>query len=64
MMLECSPMSLRATKQAAMDGMAIADVFAAAKVEYDAVARLRKSRDWIEGPKAFSEKRKPNWISE
>ena len=64
MMLECSPMSLRATKQAAMDGLAIADVFAAAKVEYDAVARLRKSRDWIEGPKAFSEKRKPNWISE
>ena len=47
-----------------MDGLAIADVFAAAKVEYDAVARLRKSQDWIEGPKAFSEKRKPNWISE
>ena len=64
MMLECSPMSLRATKQAVMDGLAIADVFAAAKVEYDAVARLRMSKDWIEGPKAFSEKRKPNWISE
>ena len=64
MMLECSPMSLRATKQAVMQGLAIADVGTAAKVEYDAVARLRASKDWIEGPKAFSEKRKPNWISE
>ena len=64
MMLECSPMSLRATKQAAYRGMAIADVEMAIKVEYDAVARLRRSQDWIEGPKAFSEKRKPNWKSE
>ena len=63
-MLECSPMSLRATKQAAMQGLAIADVSAAMKVEYDAVARLRASQDWVEGPKAFSEKRAPRWLSE
>jgi crotonobetainyl-CoA hydratase len=63
-MLECSPMSLRATKQAAMQGLAIADVSAAMKVEYDAVARLRASHDWVEGPKAFSEKRAPQWRSE
>lgn len=62
--LECSPMSLRATKQAAMQGLAIADVGTAMKVEYDAVARLRASHDWVEGPKAFSEKRKPQWRSE
>ncbi len=63
-MLECSPMSLRATKQAAMQGLAIADLAAASRVEYDAVARLRASHDWIEGPRAFAEKRKPAWRSE
>jgi len=62
--LECSPMSIRATKQAAMQGLAITDVATAYKVEYDAVARMRSSSDFIEGPKAFSEKRKPNWKSE
>ena len=60
-MLECSPMSLRATKQAAMQGLSVPDLSAAIKVEYEAVARLRGSQDWVEGPKAFSEKRKPNW---
>jgi enoyl-CoA hydratase/carnithine racemase len=63
-MLECSPMSLRATKQAAMQGLAVPDISAAIKVEYEAVARLRTSQDWIEGPKAFAEKRKPNWKAE
>ena len=42
----------------------LADVATAYKVEYDAVARMRSSSDFIEGPKAFSEKRKPNWKSE
>ena len=59
--LECSPMSIRATKQSAMQGLAIADVATAYKVDYDAVIRMRSSQDFIEGPKAFSEKRKPNW---
>ena len=47
-----------------MQGLAIADVATAYKVEYDAVSRMRSSSDFIEGPKAFSEKRKPNWKSE
>jgi enoyl-CoA hydratase/carnithine racemase len=59
--LECSPMSIRATKQAAMRGTAIADVAVACKLEYEAVVALRESQDYIEGPKAFAEKRKPNW---
>jgi crotonobetainyl-CoA hydratase len=62
--LECSPMSIRATKQSAMQGLAIADVATAYKVDYDAVIRMRSSQDFIEGPKAFSEKRKPNWKAE
>ncbi len=63
-MLECSPMSLRATKQAAMQGLAIPDVATAMKVEYEAVARLRASQDWVEGPRAFAQKRKPDWKAE
>jgi crotonobetainyl-CoA hydratase len=62
--LECSPMSIRATKQSAMQGLAIADLATAYKVDYDAVIRMRGSQDFIEGPKAFSEKRKPNWKAE
>lgn len=62
--LECSPMSIRATKQSAMQGLAIADIATAYKVDYDAVIKMRNSQDFIEGPKAFSEKRKPNWKSE
>jgi enoyl-CoA hydratase/carnithine racemase len=59
--LECSPVSIRATKQAAMRGLAMADVAQAYKVDYDAVAMMRTSEDFVEGPKAFAEKRKPNW---
>jgi enoyl-CoA hydratase/carnithine racemase len=59
--LECSPMSIRATKQAAMCGLAMADIEAASSAEYEAVTALRNSEDFVEGPKAFAEKRKPNW---
>jgi crotonobetainyl-CoA hydratase len=31
---------------------------------YPAVGRLMKSKDSIEGPLAFSQKRKPNWKGE
>jgi crotonobetainyl-CoA hydratase len=59
--LECSPMSIRATKQAAMRGLTMANVADAYRMEYEAVIAMRTSEDFIEGPKAFSEKRKPNW---
>ena len=39
----------------------MADVAQAYKVQYDAVAAMQTSEDFIEGPKAFAEKRKPNW---
>ena len=59
--LECSPMSIRATKQAAMLGLNEASVQTASAAEYSAVKAMQKSEDYIEGPRAFSEKRPPQW---
>lgn len=61
LILECSPMSIRATKQAAMSGLDEASIKAAYERPYEAVTALRQSEDFIEGPLAFSEKRAPNW---
>jgi len=61
MILECSPMSIRATKEAAMHGLDRAGVREAHEAKYPAVSAMVKSEDYIEGPKAFSEKRPPAW---
>jgi len=55
-----APLSVRATKQAAMRGldMPLPEAFHA---DYPAVAAMRQSEDSVEGPKAFAEKRTPNW---
>ena len=62
-MLECSPLALRATKQVARKTMLGEDfeqkVMAAR--EFPAAKRLRTSEDYVEGPRAFAEKRKPDW---
>jgi enoyl-CoA hydratase/carnithine racemase len=59
--LECSPMSIRATKEAAMLGFEEGGMRAAHEGKYDAVRAMAKSEDYIEGPVAFAEKRPPNW---
>ncbi len=59
--LECSPLSVRATKQSVMDGMSTPSVEDATAARYDAVHELMKSDDFKEGPRAFAEKRKPEW---
>jgi enoyl-CoA hydratase/carnithine racemase len=60
---ECSPMSIRASKQAVMLGLGEPSLEAAIKGQgkYDAVAALYASEDFIEGPKAFAERRPPQW---
>ncbi len=61
MILECSPMSIRASKQAVYKGLDEANLEAAISGRYKAVADMLKSEDLIEGPLAFAEKRKPQW---
>ena len=61
MILECSPMSLRASKQAVYLGLNEQSLEEAIDGSYPAVDALFESTDFVEGPKAFAEKRKPNW---
>ncbi|MBT3425040.1 MAG: enoyl-CoA hydratase [Gammaproteobacteria bacterium] len=61
LILECAPLSVRASKEAAMQGMSSASLEDAIRGEYDQVKAMRSSEDFVEGPKAFSEKRAPNW---
>ena len=62
MILECSPMSIRATKQAVTRSLDVPVLEAGMKnMRYPAYVALVNSEDTIEGPKAFAEKRKPNW---
>jgi len=62
--LECSPMAIRATKEAVVKGLDIADFRAAFETKFDGIQRLLASADHKEGPKAFAEKRKPEWKNE
>jgi enoyl-CoA hydratase/carnithine racemase len=58
--LECSPLAVRASKQAALQGLArpLPEAMAG---RYPLVERLFTSEDVVEGPRAFAEKRKPVW---
>lgn len=58
---ECAPLSIRASKEVAYQGLAHASLEAAMAASYPGVKAMAQSEDFIEGPKAFAEKRPPNW---
>jgi enoyl-CoA hydratase/carnithine racemase len=60
--LECSPMSIRATKQVVMRSLDVPGLEPATRnLHHPAYVAMTQSEDTVEGPKAFAEKRKPNW---
>jgi len=60
--LACSPMSVRATKQTVMRSLDVPSLEVAMhNMHYPAFVAMTRSEDTIEGPRAFAEKRKPNW---
>src|SRR3954451_16310994 len=61
MILECSPKAVRASKQASYRGLDEQQLRTAMRTVYPAQQENLESQDYIEGPKAFSEKRTPNW---
>ncbi len=63
MIAECSPMSIRASKEAVMQGLYAPSLESAIRDQgkLPAVAALFRSEDFVEGPLAFAQKRAPQW---
>lgn len=61
MICECAPLSIRASKEVAYNGLSHASLEEAMAATYPGVKAMVESQDFIEGPKAFAEKRPPNW---
>ncbi len=58
---QCAPLSIRASKDVVYQSLDCSSLEESMKTRYDSVVAMRNSEDFIEGPKAFSEKRPPNW---
>ena len=60
MILECAPLSVRASKQAALAGQG-RPLEEAMSTRYEGLAQMVRSEDFLEGPRAFAAKRPPQW---
>jgi crotonobetainyl-CoA hydratase len=60
MIIECSPLSIQASKHSIMQGLDL-ELTEAIKNNNDSVRKLMQSEDMLEGIRAFVEKRKPDW---
>lgn len=58
--LRCAPLAVRATKEVAMRGLDM-PLHAAFATDYEWELKRRSSSDALEGPRAFAEKRSPDW---
>jgi len=61
--LRCAPLSVAASKEAMLAGLGEPDLATAMREQenYPAFYQWRRAEDTVEGPKAFAEKRVPNW---
>jgi crotonobetainyl-CoA hydratase len=59
--LECSPVSVRTSKRVVAEGLRHASLEEAMGERYEAIRELLLSEDFREGPRAFAQKRKPEW---
>jgi len=58
---ECAPLSVRASKDVVYRSLDTPSLQASMEASYDSVKAMVDSEDFIEGPRAFAEKRKPHW---
>jgi enoyl-CoA hydratase/carnithine racemase len=58
--LACAPLSIRASKQAALLGLG-QPLEIALHLNYTEALKMQHSEDTVEGPRAFAEKRPPRW---
>lgn len=60
-LLACAPLALEASKQVMLQSLDEPGLEAAMTRRYPAAERMLASEDAKEGPRAFAERRKPNW---
>ena len=59
--LQCAPLAVQASKQVMLQSLAEPDLERSMYAKYSVAERMLASEDAKEGPRAFSEKRKPHW---